>query len=149
MTTQTINGAAVEIVVILADGKTDPAATLDAREAATVAAVDLARRADAAFQAAYPSAALVRVDSMRGVEETRNGRYYLRYRYAGGVTEFWGHVGQQAKIDFKKGSVGGGAGRSVALDRKRGFSRRDLASGCGGGAAFAAKRDRGGGCQHE
>lgn len=108
MTTQTINGAAVEIVVILADGKTDPAATLDAREAATVAAVDLALRADAAFQAAYPSAALVRVDSMRGVEETRNGRYYLRYRYAGGVTEFWGHVGQQAKIDFKKGSVGGG-----------------------------------------
>ena len=43
MTTQTLNNATVEIVVILADGKTDPAATLDAREAATVAAVDAAR----------------------------------------------------------------------------------------------------------
>lgn len=106
MTTQTINGTTVEIVVILADGKTDPAAALDAREAATVAAVDAALRADAAFQTAYPQAVLERVDSMRGVAETRNGRYYLRYRYAGGVTEFWGHVGKQPKLDFKKGIVG-------------------------------------------
>lgn len=43
---------------------------------------------------------------MRGVDEKRNGRYYLRYRYAGGVTEFWGHVGKEPKLDFKKGSVG-------------------------------------------
>ena len=44
MTTQTLNNATVEIVVILADGKTDPAATLDAREATTVAATAAARR---------------------------------------------------------------------------------------------------------
>lgn len=43
---------------------------------------------------------------MRGIEEKRNGRYYLRYRYAGGVTEFWGHVSRDLKIDFKKGIVG-------------------------------------------
>lgn len=106
MTTQTLNNATIEIVVIAADGKTDPAAALDAREAATVAAVDAALRADADFQAAYPGAVLERIDSMRGVDEKRNGRYYLRYRYAGGVTEFWGHVGKQPKIDFKKGIVG-------------------------------------------
>ena len=106
MTNQTINGVEVEIVVIAADGKTEADALLTVREAATVAAVDAALRADAAFQAAYPDAALVRVDSMRGVEETRNGRYYLRYHHAGGMTEFWGHVGQQAKLDFKKGIVG-------------------------------------------
>ena len=64
------------------------------------------RRAAAEFQAAYPQAVLERVDSMRGVDEKRNGRYYLRYRYAGGVTEFWGHVGKEPKLDFKKGSVG-------------------------------------------
>lgn len=106
MTNQTINGVEVEIVVIAADGKIEADALLTAREAATVAAVDAALRADAAFQAAYPDAALVRVDSMRGVDEQRNGRYYLRYRHAGGVTEFWGHVGKQPKLDFKKGIVG-------------------------------------------
>lgn len=106
MTTQAINGVEVEIVVITADGKTDPVAALDSREAATVQAVDLALRADAGFQAAYPGAVLERIDSMRGVDEQRNGRYYLRYRHAGGVTEFWGHVGKQPKLDFKKGIVG-------------------------------------------
>lgn len=71
-----------------------------------MAAVDAALRADASFQAAYLGAVLERIDSMRGVAETRNGRYYLRYRYGGGVTEFWGHAGKQAKINFKKGIVG-------------------------------------------
>ncbi len=106
MTTQILNGATVEIVVINAEGKTETDALLTAREITTVETVDAAVRADAGFQAAYPGAVLERIDSMRGVAETRNGRYYLRYRYAGGVTEFWGHVGQQAKIDFKKGIVG-------------------------------------------
>ena len=106
MPTQTLNNATVEIVIILADGKTDPAAILDAREAATVEAVDAALRAAAEFQAAYPQAVLERVDSMRGVDEKRNGRYYLRYRHASGVTEFWGHVGKEPKLDFKKGLVG-------------------------------------------
>jgi len=44
---------------------------------------------------------------MRGVDEHRQGRYYLRYRSAGGVTEFWGHLSHdQPKFDFKKGVVG-------------------------------------------
>ena len=106
MTTQTINGTTVEIVVILADGQTDPTATLDAREAATVAAVDAALRSTESFNTAYPQAALVRVESMRGVDEKRNGRYYLRYQSAAGMTEFWGHVSRELKIDFKKGVVG-------------------------------------------
>lgn len=106
MTTQTLNGAAVEIAVIAADGKTDPAAALDARETATVEAVDAALRATASFRAAYPQAALVRVESMRGIDEKRDGRYYLRYKHAGGMIEFWGHVSRELKIDFKKGVVG-------------------------------------------
>ena len=71
-----------------------------------MAAVDAALRAAAAFQTAYPQAVLERVDSMRGIDEKRHGRYYLRYRHAGGVTEFWGHVARQLQIDFKKGIVG-------------------------------------------
>ena len=106
MKTQTINGAAVEIAVIAADGKTDPAATLDARETATVEAVDQALRATTSFQTAYPQAALVRVESMRGIDEKRNGRYYLRYQHEGGTTEFWGHIAKQLKIDVKKGVMG-------------------------------------------
>jgi hypothetical protein len=104
MTAQTINGATVEIIID-ADGKTLTDAALTTREAATVEAVDAALRADAGFQSAYLGAALERVESMRGVDEKRNGRYYLRYRYTGGVTEFWGHVGRELKIDFKKGVV--------------------------------------------
>jgi hypothetical protein len=106
MTIQTLNGATVEIVAINADGKTEAEAILTAREAVTVEAVDQALRATVSFQTAYPQAVLERVESMCGVDETRNGRYYLRYRYAGGVTEFWGHVGRELKIDFKKGVVG-------------------------------------------
>lgn len=104
--TQAINGVTVEIVIIAADGKTDPAAVLAARETATVEAVDAALRATASFRAAYPQAALVRVKSMRGVDEKRDGRYYLRYKHAGGMTEFWGHISRELKIDFKKGIVG-------------------------------------------
>ena len=57
-------------------------------------------------QIAYPQAVLEQVESMRGIEEKRNGRYYLRYRYFGGATEFLGHVNRDLKIDFKKGIVG-------------------------------------------
>jgi len=106
MTTQVINKATVEVIIIAPDGKTVPDMTLDDREAATVAAVDQTLRAMESFQTAYPQAVLERIDSMRGVDEKRNGRYYLRYRYAGGVTEFWGHVSRALKIDFKKGIVG-------------------------------------------
>jgi len=59
------------------------------------------------FRTAYPGATLVRVDSMRGVDEHRNGRYYLRYQWQGGRTEMWGHVSRKTpSVDCKKGVVG-------------------------------------------
>ena len=106
MTIQAINGAVIEIVVIGIDGKTDPNATLDACETATVVAVDAALRASTRFQTAYPQAALVRVESMREVADTDRGRYYLRYHHAGGSAEFWGHAAPYEQIDLKKGAVG-------------------------------------------
>ncbi|MGB5063341.1 MAG: hypothetical protein WBQ37_06210 [Candidatus Competibacter sp.] len=106
MTIQTINNITVNVIIIAADGKTEADATLTPREIATVEAVDVALRATESFQSAYPGAVLERAESMRGVDEKRSGRYYLRYRYAGGVTEFWGHMSKQLKIDFKKGVVG-------------------------------------------
>jgi hypothetical protein len=46
------------------------------------------------------------VESMRGMDEHQEGRYYLRYHSASGATEFWGHVSRKPKLDFKKGRVG-------------------------------------------
>ena len=51
-------------------------------------AVDTFLQANDQFKAAYPGTQLERVESNRGVEEKRHGRFYLRYRYTGGVTEF-------------------------------------------------------------
>ncbi len=106
MAHQAINGQDVEVVVMAADGRTDPQALLNEREAATVAAVDTTLQANAQFTTTYPSAQLVRVDSNRGVNEHRQGRYSLRYQHPGGTTEFWGHVAKTASVDFKKGVVG-------------------------------------------
>ena len=106
MSRDTINGQSVEVVVIGPDGKTLDT-PLTPRERWTVAAVDQAIRSNAAVQAAYPEAALQRVDSMRGVSERRRGRYYLRYHWAQGHTEFWGYLSpKQPTFDFKKGVVG-------------------------------------------
>jgi hypothetical protein len=60
----------------------------------------------AEFKSDYPGARLERVESMRGMDKHRQGRYYLRYRHASGVTEFWGHLAHEPKFDFKKGIVG-------------------------------------------
>jgi hypothetical protein len=103
---QRINSEDVEVVVVAADGTTDPQVVLTEREVATVGAVDATLQAAEQFEAAYPHARLEHVESMRGVEEHRHGRYYLRYRYATGVTEFWGYVAKATTLDFKKGLVG-------------------------------------------
>ena len=103
---QRINSEDVEVVVVAADGTTDPQAVLTEREVATVGAVDATLQAAEQFTAAYPQARLEHVESMRGVEEHRHGRYYLRYRHATGVTEFWGYVAKVTTLDFKKGLVG-------------------------------------------
>src|SRR5512144_2944603 len=105
MDTQTINGHPVDVVIIAADGATrdEP---LTPRERWTVAAVDAVLKGNPAFQAAYPGAQLVRVDANRSVAETRQGRYYLRYQYAGGATELWGYLSRTPRFDFKEGVVG-------------------------------------------
>jgi hypothetical protein len=103
---QRINNEDVEVGVLAPDGTTDTEASLTEREVATIAAVDASVRANAQFQAAYPGAHLERVESMRGIDEHRNGRYYLRYRYGSSAAEFWGHLAKVPKLDFKKGLVG-------------------------------------------
>ena len=84
----------------------EASAALTERELATVQAVDAVLKADPEFQAAYPGAKLEGVESMRGMDEHQEGRYYLRYHSASGATEFWGHVSRKHKLDFKKGRVG-------------------------------------------
>ena len=105
MRQQTLNGQAAEVAIIAADGATldEP---LTPREAWTVQAVNAVLKQNAEFQAAYPGATLVRVESNRGVAENRQGRYYLRYRYDKGTTEFWGYLSRQPTFDFRKGIVG-------------------------------------------
>ena len=106
MSHDTINGQNVEVVVLGPDGKTVDT-SLTPREHWTVEAVDQAIRSNADVQHAYPGATMQRVDSMCGVSERRRGRYYLRYHWDKGVTEFWGYLSpKQPTFDFKKGVVG-------------------------------------------
>jgi hypothetical protein len=105
MSMQPINSEDVEVNVIAADGAT-LAEPLTPCEQWTVQAVDAFLKANAEFQAAYPGARLERVESNRGVDEHRQGRYYLRYHHNGGVTEFWGYVSTKPTFNFKKGAVG-------------------------------------------
>ena len=105
MSQQTLNDQAVEVAILTADGTTLND-TLTPREAWTVQAVDAFLKSNTEFQAAYPGARLERVDSNRGVAENRQGRYYLRYHYEHGATEFWGYLSTQPKFNFKKGVVG-------------------------------------------
>lgn len=105
MSQQTINSQTVEVAIIATDGTTLDD-ILTPRETWTVQAVDAFLKGNTEFQAAYPGAQLERVESNRGVQENRQGRYYLRYRYATGVTEFWGYVSTKPTFNFKKGVVG-------------------------------------------
>jgi hypothetical protein len=106
MSCDTLNGQTVDVIAIGPDGKTVDT-PLTPRERWTVEAVDRVIRDNAAAQHAYPEATLQRVDSMRGVSEHRHGRYYLRYHWAQGSTEFFGYLSpKQPTFDFKKGIVG-------------------------------------------
>ena len=108
MSKQMINGeeAEAKVKVFAPDGTMEASTALTERELATVQAVDAALKANPEFQAVYPDARLELVESMRGMDEHREGRYYLRYHSASGATEFWGHVSRKPKLDFKKGRVG-------------------------------------------
>ena len=69
--------------------------------------MDTYLRTNTAFTAAYPAAKLARMDSMRGMDEHRHGRYYLRYHSATGVTECWGYLSRdKPTFDLTKGVVG-------------------------------------------
>jgi hypothetical protein len=106
MSKQMINGDEVEVKVFAPDGTMEASAALTECELATVQAAGAALKANPEFQAVYLGARLEWVESMRGMDEHREGRYYLRYQYASGATEFWGHVSRKPMVDFKKGRVG-------------------------------------------
>lgn len=99
-----INASNPEISVIDPDG-TPSSEGLSARETSVFEAVDRALRADRRFVSSYPEAVLERVESVQAMPENASGRYYLRYRFATGVTEFWGRVSSRARINFRSGNV--------------------------------------------
>lgn len=99
-----INGQTVEVCVIAEDGS-ELAEALTATERGLLDRMDAALRADPAFRAEYQDAALVRVDSNRGLGDGDFGRFYLRYRHQGGMAEFWGNVGDAVSVDVENGAV--------------------------------------------
>ncbi len=101
---QTINASNPEVVVSNPDG-TASSESLTPREISVFEAVDRALRADPKFTSSYPDAVLERIESLRAMPETSNGRAYLRYRFTTGVTEFWGRVSKHAHINFRSGIV--------------------------------------------
>jgi hypothetical protein len=76
-------------VILAPNGTVEASATLTPRELATVEAVNAALKVHPEFQAAYRGARLERVESMRGVDERRQGRttpataMYLALRSSG------------------------------------------------------------------
>lgn len=103
--TVTINGQAVSVRVVNPDGS-DGGSSLDARETWLVAAIDAFLRANARFAAAYLGAKLVLVESNRELDESKRGRFYLRYAHAQGAAEFWGNLAARPSFNFKRGTVG-------------------------------------------
>ena len=101
---QAINASNPEVSVIKPDGAVT-GETLTPREISLFEAVDRALRADPKFVSSYPDAVLERIESLRAMPETTSGRSYLRYRFATGVTEFWGRVSGRARINYRSGIV--------------------------------------------
>jgi hypothetical protein len=101
---QGINTSNPEVSVINPDG-TVSGERLSPREISVFEAVDRALRADPKFTSSYPEAVLERIESLRAMPETASGRAYLRYRFATGVTEFWGRVSNRSRINFRSGIV--------------------------------------------
>ena len=100
-----INGQQVETLVNNADG-TAGGDDLTSQELAVVTAADTALRGDADFQRAYPGARLSRVESNRGVDDRRNGRFSLRYEVPNQVPqEFWAHQAKENQVNLKTGMV--------------------------------------------
>ena len=103
MIAATVNGQAVDVEIIEADGSSG--AALEQTELDLIAAIDTRLRQHDAFVKAYPGARLTRVDSNRMLQDTEEGRFYLRYHHDGGNTEFWGHLAKAPALDFERGIV--------------------------------------------
>ncbi len=99
-----VNDEEVEFVIVGDDGSAIEDA-LQERELAAFRRLDSVLRSHPDFQAAYPNARLVRVDSMRGIGDEEEGRYYLRYQYDDNSTEFWGNIAETEQVDCEQGIV--------------------------------------------
>jgi hypothetical protein len=95
-----INGQSIDMAVIAQDGSEGGQPT--DHELSVVAAIDSRLQADEQFQAAYPNTKLERVESMRGIPDDQEGRFYFRYQEG---IEFWGHIGKNQHLNFKKGII--------------------------------------------
>ena len=106
MKAQILNGQdGVEVQIIAEDG-TPLNVDLLPNEVLTFERIDRTLKSNPVFQSAYPNARLIRIDSNRGIKEDEAGRYYLRYQYDSGITEFWGHYTSSTYIDCDQGLVG-------------------------------------------
>ena len=95
----------IDILIIAEDG-TSLNLDLLPDEVVTFEGLDRTLKSNPEFQAAYPNAKLIRIDSNRGIKEDEAGRYYLRYQHDKGITEFWGHHASITYIDCDQGLVG-------------------------------------------
>ncbi|MEJ2288139.1 MAG: hypothetical protein P8Y02_05730 [Deinococcales bacterium] len=103
MISATINDQQVDVEIIEAGGTSGTA--LEQAELDLIAAIDSRLREHDAFGQTYPRARLTRVDSNRMLQDTEEGRFYLRYHHDGGEAEFWGHVAETPAVDFERGIV--------------------------------------------
>jgi hypothetical protein len=96
----------VKAKVIASDGKLQEAA-LTTREQAILGALDSALHSSSEFLIEIPDAILEHVESMRGIIETDDGRFYLRYKTGQNPLpiEFWGCVAKTPSIDWAMGYV--------------------------------------------
>ena len=104
MTKTQINSQDAEITIIGIDGST-LSECLNEHEQAILLRLDTLLKSHPDFQKAYPQAHLIRVDSLRGVDDTDKGRFYMRYQFGSQITEFWGHVAASEHVDCKRGIV--------------------------------------------
>lgn len=103
MIAATVNGQAVDVEIIEADGSSGTA--LEQGELDLISAIDARLREHPSFARAYPGAQLTRVDSNRMLQDTEEGRFYLRYHHASGDAEFWGHRAETPVLDLERGII--------------------------------------------
>ncbi|HEY8159278.1 MAG TPA: hypothetical protein VIF10_11310 [Methylobacter sp.] len=106
MKRQLFNGQDVIDIQIIAEDGTTLNHGLLPEEVVAFESLDRTLKAHPVFQSTYPNAKLIRIDSNRGIQEEEAGRYYLRYQYDAGITEFWGHHASSTYVDCDQGLIG-------------------------------------------